>query len=435
MGETVNSQTVSKELTLIADQSRYDPDKVFISMAHLMDVEFLEEAFHKLRRKAAPGIDKVTKDDYQENLDENLRDLHGRLVSKKYRAQPARRTWIPKNDGGQRPLAILNLEDKLVQKAVSMLVSAVYEPMFYDFSYGFRPGCSQHQALSYLREQCMSMNIHWIVDADIRGFFDNIDRALLREILKSRVNDGTIIALIGKWFNAGILECGELSIPDRGTQQGGVISPLLANIFLHTVLDDWFEKEVRPQMKGRCFIVRFADDFVVGFELESDAKRFYAVLPKRMERYGLEMHPEKTRMIQFKRPGPGDKKGMSTFDFLGFTHHWGKSLKGNWVIKRKTQRQRLSMAMAKIWDWCKSKRHEPIANQYEKLCSKLRGHYQYYGIRGNYKMLEVFYEHTERTWKYWLGRRTRNGHIKWEKFENKYRKLFPLPKPRIAHML
>jgi len=429
----VSSQTVLTELARIAEQSERDPDKVFTTMAHLMDVEFLEEAFNRLRRDAAAGIDGVTVDDYREDLEENLRELHRRLVAKQYRAQPARRAWIPKSDGTQRPLAILVLEDKIVQKAVSMLLGAVYEPMFYEFSYGFRPEHSAHQALAYLREQCIELNINWIVDADVRGFFDNIDRGCFREVLKSRVNDGSIIRLIGKWFHAGVLEDGEVKVSEKGTQQGGVISPLLANVFLHTVLDDWFEREVRPRMRGRCFIVRFADDFAVGFELKSDAERFYQVLPKRMGRYGLEIHATKSRMVQFSRPGRGKSKGVGTFDYLGFTHYWGKTLKGGWSIKRKTRKKRMHRAMAAIWDWCKQNRHMHIKDQYQKLCAKLRGHYQYYGIRGNYKMLEVYFEHVERTWKHWLGRRTRNGYINWEKFENKYRRLFPLPKPRIVH--
>jgi group II intron reverse transcriptase/maturase len=330
-------------------------------------------------------------------------------------------------------LAILVLEDKIVQKAVAMLLNAVYEPMFYDFSYGFRERHSAHQALGYLREQCRELNINWVVDADIRGFFDNIDRAHFREILKSRVNDGSIIRLIGKWFHAGVLENGEVKVSDKGTQQGGVISPLLANIFLHTVLDDWFEREVRPRMSGRCFIVRFADDFVVGFEFKSDAEKFYEVLPKRMARYGLEIHPTKSRLVQFSRPGQGKSKGVDTFDFLSFTHFWGKTLKGGWSIKRKTKKKRLHRAMAEIWEWCRHNMHEQIQVQYQKLSAKLRGHYQYFGIKGNYKLLEVYFEHVERTWKYWLGRRTRNGHISWEKFENKYRRHLPLPKPRIVH--
>jgi RNA-directed DNA polymerase len=429
----VSSQTVSAELALIAERSECDPDKVFTALAHHMDVAFLEEAYHGLRRKAAAGIDQVTVADYRENLGENLKDLHRRLVTKQYRAQPAKRAYIPKSDGKKRPLAILVLEDKIVQRAVSMLLSAVYEPMFYDFSYAFRRKRSAHQAIAFLREQCRKLNIKWIVDADIRGYFDNIDRERFREVLRSRVNDGSIIRLIGKWFHAGVLEEGEIQISEKGVPQGGVVSPVLSNIFLHTVLDDWFAREVQPRLRGRSFIVRFADDFVVGFELKSDAERFYKVLPKRMGRFGLEIHPDKSRLVQFSRPGKGSSKGSGTFDFLSFTHYWGKTLKGGWSIKRKTKAKRLRQAMVKIEDWCKSHKHQPIREQYQKLCSKLRGHYQYYGIRGNYKMLEVFYEHTRRVWKYWLGRRSNGGYTSWEVFENRIGKYFPLPKPRIVH--
>jgi RNA-directed DNA polymerase len=262
--------------------------------------------------------------------------------------------------------------------------------------------------------------------------FDNIDRGKLREVLHQKINDGGITRLLGKWFHAGIMESGQLSVPDKGTPQGSVVSPILANVFLHTVLDTWFETEVKPRMKGRCFMVRYCDDFIMGFELKTDAERLYEVLPKRFEKYSLELNMMKTKLVQFGRPSKGASKGSNTFDFLGFTHYWGKSMKGHWIIKRKTQGKTMRLKMADIYQWCRENMHKPIATQYEKLVAKLLGHYQYYGIRGNYKMLEVFFEHVETSWKYWLGRRTRNGHIKWDKFENVYRKHLPLPKPRIT---
>ena len=255
-------ETVSTKLERIAKQSEQNPEMVFTTLAHQMDVEFLLEAFGRLRKNAAMGVDKVSVKKYARNLDENLRGLHERLKTGSYRAQPARRVYISKEDGTDRALAILALEDKIVQKAVAMLLGAVYESVFYDFSYGFLQKRSAHQALKYLREQCVELNINWIVDADVRGFFDNVDRGHLRTILKRRVNDGAITRLLGKWFHAGVLEDEGLVISEKGVQQGGVISPVLSNIFLHTVLDDWFEREVRPRMKGRCFIVRFADDCV-----------------------------------------------------------------------------------------------------------------------------------------------------------------------------
>jgi RNA-directed DNA polymerase len=434
MEETMSSTTVSTKLKHIAEESERFPERVFTTFAHLMDVEFLTEAFSRLRKQAAAGLDEVTAANYAENLLDNLSDLHQRMKAGRYRAQPARRAWLPKDDGTRRPLAIPATEDKIAQKAVSMLLTAVYEPMFHGFSYGFRPGRSAHQALTYLREQCIGGNINWIVDADIRNCFGEIDRGHLRAILKSRVNDGAIIRLIGKWLHVGVMEEeGRVTIDANGTPQGGVISPILANIFLHTVLDDWFVREVRPRMTGNCFLVRFADDMVLGFEHKSDAERVFEVLPKRLGRYGLTVHPAKSRLVQFSRPNRRKGKGPGTFDFMGFTHYWGKTRKGGWTIKRKTQRSRVRRTMTRLWRWCKDNRHMPIADQYRALSAKLRGHYQYYGIRGNYKMLEAVFEYAEKAWKMWLGRRSRNGYIGWAEFETKYRASLPLPKPHIVH--
>ncbi|MFQ5853937.1 MAG: reverse transcriptase domain-containing protein [Candidatus Binatia bacterium] len=241
--------------------------------------------------------------------------------------------------------------------------------------------------------------------------------------------------MIGKWLKAGVLDAGTLIHPDKGTPQGGVISPMLANIFLHHVLDEWFLKDIQPRMKGRCFLIRFGDDFIIGFELEEDARRVMGVLPKRFNRFSLTIHPEKTVLIEFKKPQlrENSAKGRGTFDFLGFTHYWAKSRRGYWVIKRKTVGKRLRRFMKEIWAWCRENRHEPLKEQYGMLCSKLRGYYQYYGIRGNFKMLEVVFEHTERAWRYWLSRRSHKGQINWQKFVDSLRNKLPLPKPRIIH--
>jgi len=424
--------TVSTKLAQIAKQSRENPKMVFTTLAHLMDVEFLMVAFRSLRKDAAVGIDKVTVAAYAANLEENLWELYQKLKTNRYRAQMVRRVWIDKADGSKRPLGILVLEDKIVQKAVSMILGAVYEPMFYDFSYGFRPGRSPHQALSKLREECCTKNIGWIVDADISGFFDSIDHNHLRTIIKRRVNDGALLRLIGKWLNVGVLEEGRITYNETGTPQGGVISPILANIFLHSILDNWFEQTARPRLLGKCFIVRFADDFVLGFEHQTDAERVYEAIQRRFKLFGLTIHPTKSKIIQFTNPFRNKGNNPETFDFLGFTHYWSKTRQGGWAIKRKTRKKSLNRAMRSIWVWCKYNRHKLIREQYQKLRIKLLGHYQYFGIRGNYKMLEVIFEHTEKTWKKWLGRRTRNGSISWEKFEKKYRTLFLLPKPRIT---
>jgi RNA-directed DNA polymerase len=426
-------QTVSTKLARIAEQSKRNPTMVFTTLAHLMDEDFLKEAFHQLRKDAAAGVDQIRAKEYAEDLEGNIRELHKRLRERRYKAQPARRAWAKKDDGSQRPLAILALEDKIVQRAVAMLLEAVYEPMFHEFSFGFRRGRSAHQALTYLRQQCLELNINWILDVDIQKFFDSIDRGHLREILKRRVNDGTILQLIGKWLNAGVLEEEKIVKTENGTLQGAVISPILANIFLHTVLDEWFKQEVEPRIRGRCFLVRFADDFVCGFQYRGGAEWVFEELPKRFEKYGLTIHPKKSRLVQFSRPYWSKGKGPGTFDFLGFTHYWGKTRAGGWTIKRITQKKRLRRFMKALWEWCKRNRHIRVTEQHQMLCAKLRGHYQYYGVRGNYKMLEVVFEHAERTWKRWLGRRTRDGKIAWEEFEDSYRKVFPLPTPRIIH--
>ena len=241
--------------------------------------------------------------------------------------------------------------------------------------------------------------------------------------------------LIGKWLNAGVIEAGTLTYPDKGTPQGGVASPMLSNIFLHYVLDEWFVRDVQPRMKGRCFLIRYADDFVIGFELEADARRVMEVLPKRFNRFKLTIHPEKTVLVAFKPPPYQEKsaEGKSTFDFLGFTHYWTKARRGYWVIKRKTMGKRLRRSMKAIWQWCRENRHDYLNEQYKALCSKLRGYYQYYGIRSNYKLLEVVYEHTERAWRYWLSRRSQRSRISWQKFTASLREKLPLPKPKIVH--
>jgi len=431
MGDTSSSQTISTKLQSIAQQARLHPEMVFTTLAHLIDVDFLREAHRRINKKGAPGIDKVTAKSYGRNLEGNLKGLHERLRQGRYVAPPVERIWIDKENGKKRPIGKPTFEDKIVQRAVEMLLSAIYEEQFYDFSHGFRKGRSQHQALHALRESCRTQNINWILNADITGLFDNIDHHKLLEVIRQRVNDGAILRLIGKWLNAGVMEEERVDYPDKGTPQGGVISPLLSNIFLHYVLDDWFAQEVAPRMKRRCFVIRWADDFIVGFELESDAKRVMAVVPKRFERYGLELHPEKTALIRFGKPSSKatDSGENGTFDFLGFTFFWGKGLKGYWVIRKKTARKRLSRFMKMTWNWCKENRHEPIGLQHRILGAKLRGYYQYFGVRGNYKALEVVYEYAQKGWRRWLSRRDQKGVVLFEYLQE----VFPLPTPRIVH--
>jgi RNA-directed DNA polymerase len=418
-------------LSNIAILAKQNPEMIFTSLAHRIDLSLLREAFRRTKKSGAAGVDKVTAADYVIDLDQNLYNLYQRLCRGQYVATPVKRVWIEKENGKQRPIGIPAFEDKIVQKAVEMILSTIYESDFYNFSHGFRSGHSQHMAIKELRENCIKYNTNWILSADITGLFDNIDHSYLREFLKLRVNDGGIIRLIGKWLKAGVMDEGNYRRSDSGTPQGGVISPVLSNIFLHHVLDDWFVKEVHPRMKGRSFLIRFADDFITGFELESDARRALNAMKKRFDRFGLELHPDKTKLIRFGRPnhknGKDDKPG--TFDFLGFTFYRGISRRGNWVIKKKTAQKRLSRFSKMVWDWCKKNRHKFMQNQYATLCSKLRGYYQYFGVVSNFKAIARAYYYTLRAWRYWLSRRSHKGKVKFEDLAEQY----PLPKPRIVH--
>ena len=352
-------------------------------------------------------------------------------------APPVERGWIDKEDGKKRPIGKPCFEDKMVQRAVGMILEAIFEPDLHAFSHGCWKGHSQHQALHEWREPCREWHIAWRVAADVSGFFDNRDWGPLRECITQRVKDGGIRRLIGTWRHASVREAGGLTHPDKGAPQGAVVSPMVSHLFRHQVLDEWLVQAVQPRMKGRCCVSRFGEDFIIGCELEADARRVMAVLPKRFNRFGLTIHPEKTVLIAFKKPSSRDPSatGKGTFDFLGFTHYWAKTRRGYWVIKRKTVRKRLRRFMKAIWTWCRENRHEPLNEQYRTLCAKLRGYYQYYGIRGNFKMLEVVFEHTERAWRYWLSRRSHTGHLNWQKFVDSLRHKLPLPKPRIIHSI
>jgi group II intron reverse transcriptase/maturase len=460
MGDTQRSQTISPEFQGIAEQTACDsegmfgngsppilvgensfgkirmlaennPDMVFTSLSHRIDLGLLRDSFRLVRKSESAGVDGVTAKQYAENLDKNLYNLWERLRRGQYVATPVKRIWLEKEDREFRPIGIPALEDKIVQKAVETILYVIYDVDFYDFSYGFRKGRSQHEALHELREQCRKLNINWIVDADVSGFFDNINHKLLQDIIKLRVNDGGILRLIGKWLNAGVTEQdGNTSYPESGTPQGGVISPLLANIFLHNVLDDWFVKEVKPRMKGRCFIIRWADDFIIGFEAKSDAERVMKILPERFGRFGLSLNMKKTKLIPFGKPDRRGKHKPGTFDFLGFTFYWAKSRLGYWVIKKKTAKKRLMRFVKSLWDWCMRNRHRPLKEQYEELCAKLRGYCQYFGVRSNCRALETVRECAVRAWRFRLRRRSHKGGLSWEKFE-KIKTNFPLPLPRI----
>jgi len=419
----------------MAQQAKHYPAMVFTNVCHLMDRAFLLEASHQTPKSSAPGMDQVTAQQDAENLDENLRELHERLRAKRYVAPPVERGWIETEAGKKRPIGKPCFEDKMVQRAVVMILDAMFEPDLHAFSHGFRKGHSQPQALHELREQCRKQNLPWIVDAAVSGFFDTLDWSHLRAFMQQRVKDGGILRLIGKWRHAGVLEAGALSYPDKGTPPGGVVSPILANVCLHYVRDEWFVKGVQPRMQGRGFVTRFADAFLLGCELEADAHRVMDVWPTRFHRFGLTMHPEKTVLRAFQRPPnrAPSARGKGTCDLLGFTHSGATARRGYWVIKRKTVGKRLRRFMSGRWTWCRENRHAPLQEPYRALCAKLRGHSHYYGIRGHCKRLEAVCEYPERAWRYWLSRRSHKGHLNWQKFVDSIHRKLPLPKPRIMH--
>jgi RNA-directed DNA polymerase len=328
------------------------------------------------------------------------------------------------------------VEDKIVQRAVTMRLGALYEADFDDFSYGFREGRSPHQALNELRAQCLGKHLHWIIDADISGFFASLDHRLWRDVLRQRVKAGSRLRLIGKWLKAGVIDGGELTDPESGSPQGGVLSPMLSNIFLPHVVDEGFVRDVQPRMKGRCVLLRFADDCGIGYEREADARRLRAVLPKRFARYRLTLHPEKTKLIAFRKPARRETTdtGNDTFEFLGFTQYWAKSRLGDWVLKRKTAKKRVRRAKKTLWQWWRVNRPRPLKEQDQQLGQKRQGHSQDYSIRGNYRALAAVFEFVRTAWRYWLSRRRRESSIPWDKFE-RILEAFPLPRPRIIHQV
>jgi RNA-directed DNA polymerase len=432
--------TVSTKQQRIAELAKQSPEMGFTSLAYLIDVDWLYEAYLRTRKDGAAGVDGQTAADYAANLRANLQGLLGRAQSGTYRAPPVRRVHIPKGSGPEtRPLGVPTFEDKVLQRAVVMALEAVYEQDFRDCSYGFRPGRSAHQALEALWQQTTALGGGWIVEVDIRKFFDTLDHAQLRGLLRHRIRDGVLLRLIGKWLNAGVLEDGAVTVPEAGTPQGGVIPPLLANVYLHYVLDVWFEQEVTPRLRGRAFLIRYADDFVMGFAREEDARRVLDVLPKRFGKYGLSIHPDKTRLVPFRRPtdrpahtGSPPPAEPGHFDLLGFRHYWGRSRQGHWVVKRKTAPSRFTRAVTTLLQWCRRHRHDPIAEQHQALGQKLRGHYAYYGITGNFNGLWRFREAAQRLWRRCLLRRQRCGFIAWADFFRLLER-YPLPRPEVVH--
>jgi len=437
MPGTPSPDSISTKLERIATLARHRPALVLTSLAHHIDVALLYDAYRRTRKDGAVGVDGQTAGAYAANLDANLQGLHARLKAGTYYAPPVRRVHIAKAEAGKtRPIGIPTFEDKILQRAVAMILEAIYEQDFLPCSYGFRPGRSAHEALQDLWDALTAMHGGWVVEADIQGFFDAMDHGHLRTMLNQRVRDGVLRRMIDKWLKAGVLEEGRLHHPETGTPQGGVISPLLANIYLHEVLDQWFETEVKPRLRGRAQLIRYADDFVILCSLEVDARRVHAVLPKRFAKYGLQLHPEKTRLIEFRGPrGPVERRTRpGTFDLLGFTHYWGRSRRGHWVVKRQTARSRFRRAVKTAARWCRQHRHWPLADQQRRLNAMLRGHYGYYGITGNARRLAAYRYEVVHVWRKWLHRRNQRARLTWERFFHILER-YPLAPAIVTHSI
>lgn len=433
---TQGRSTVLSARERIRQVAETDKGRRFTALLHhVYDIESLREAYFGLKRNAAPGVDGETWRAYGEQLEANLADLSDRLRRGAYRAKPVRRVMIPKPDGRQRPLGVTTLEDKVVQRALGAVLNCIYEADFLGFSYGFRPGRSPHQALDALSVGIRRKKVNWLLDADIRGFFDAIDHGRLVKLIEQRTADRRVVRLIQKWLNAGVLADGEWTRSDVGTPQGGGISPLLANVYLHYAFDLWVH-DWRRQAKGDVIVVRYADDFIVGFQYEWEARRFWDELRERLAAFGLELHSEKTRLIEFGRYTAENRKRNGrgkpdTFDFLGFTHACGKTRKGRFVVLRQTMRKRLRAKLREINITLRRRWHDPVPEIGRWLASIIRGHVNYYGVPLNYDRIKAFHHQVVCLWKRALSRRSQKAHITWERMRRIARR--SLPPVRIVH--
>jgi RNA-directed DNA polymerase len=436
MHDAQKSENMSPQLARIAGLAREDKQRKFFSIAHLLTIDALYAAFLSLRTEASAGVDGVTYKQYDVHTWEKIPILHEKLKSGEYRAQPLKRVYIPKEDGRQRPISIPSLEDKIVQRATVKLLNAIYEQDFLECSYGFRPGRSAQHALDEIGRVICRRPISFVLEADICSYFDNIVRSQLMEMIEKRVSDGSILRLIRKWINIGVIDEGRLLVTEMGTGQGQVISPLLANIYLHDVLDEWFQQVVKPRLKGEAYEIRYADDFILCFQFREDAEKVVEVLHQRFAKYGLQLHPDKTRLIEFgpnalTKPEQSGGKKPATFDFLGFTHICKWSRRRRFMIQVRTMRKRLRRSLKAVAAWCRQHRHDPVEEQCKALNRKLRGHYQYYGRPTNFRSLREYYRNVRWIWKTWLNRRTRGKTMNWERFGLLLRR-YPLLLPRIT---
>ena len=432
----VETQTPTK-LALISKRACKEPSYQFTCLAHLLDIGFLARCYYQLGRNRASGIDRVTWKEYGEDLGSNLERLVARMKAKQYKPKPSRRSYIPKDDHSKRPLGIPSLEDKIVQKGISSILEAIYEADFLDSSHGFRPERSCHTAINAVDKLIMMRPINHIVEADIKGFFDNVPHDWMMKCLGVRIKDPSFLLLVRRFLKAGYVDGRVFVETEKGTPQGGNLSPILSNIFLHYVLDLWFEKCIRKQIKGKGYLIRYADDFVCMVQYKEDAQYIEQAIQERFRKFGLELHVEKTKVISFGRyereNAKRQKRKANTFDFLGFTHYCGLSRKGKFIVGRKTSRKKFRKKCKEMNQWLKSVRNTgKVKIWWPILQSKLRGHYQYYGISGNMPSLKQYHRITVRLVFKWLNRRSQCKSFNWEGF-NQYMKHYTLPKPCIVH--
>lgn len=416
MSDAETSKVRSPGLEKVAERAKRHPGVQMLALAHHIDEAALERAFKNLRRGAAAGVDGVTVADYGGELAANLQALRARMKAGQYRHQPIRRVNIPKESGATRPIGISTVEDKIVQGALREVLEAIYEQDFLNCSYGFRPGRSAHDAIRELNEVVQRGHANYIVEADIVSFFDSIDRKMLMEMLRSRIADERLMRLVGKCLHVGILDGERYLEPSEGTAQGSILSPLLGNVYLHHVLDVWFEREVRTRLRASAALVRYADDFVLCFEHADDAARVWSILGQRFAKFGLTLHPKKTRSFVFRPPGQGGQGGGATFDFLGFTVHWQRTRLGTWRVAFRTRGARLRRAINAVAEWCRRHRHDPVEEQHRALVRKLTGHFHYFGVNGNGRALRSLRYAVTRVWRKWLDRRSQNARMTWKRF-------------------
>jgi len=421
------------KLALIASRARGDSELKFTSLAHHLNEGFLRECYYELKCNKAPGIDRVTFEEYGERLEDSIRDLVDRLKTRRYKPQPVRRVYIPKSKSKKRLLGIPATEDKIVQMGVKKLLEAIYEQDFMDISYGFRPNRSPHQALNVLDKVLMTNPINYVVDVDIEKFFDTIDHKWMMEFLRHRIKDPSLLRLIARFLKSGVMEEGKFIHTDKGTPQGGNLSPMLANVYLHYVLDLWFERRIKKHLRGYAQMIRFADDFVICFQSETEAKMFYRQLQWRLEKFGLKLSEEKSRIIEFGRYTR--QREVGTFDFLGFTHYCDKTRSGKFKVGRKTASKKYRQKLQSMNVWLKSVRNQqPLQEWWLMLGQKLLGHYHYYGMSGNMCSLRAYRTQSMRLAYKWVNRRSQKRSYNWKQFNN-WLKYNPLPEPKIYHRI